>query len=176
MNAHTIRNRLAALYQKASKEDLQAGHAWYAAARMEAVRLARKHGVTEATAAGVIAAISPQMRWSENIRVADAVLGGANHGTFRANILKAIAIREGARPLGVLSGPKVRAFYQAIRGNESAAVIDVWMVRAARWTRKLTPKAYALIAKAIASVAVVFGTTVARVQAVVWTVIRGSAT
>jgi hypothetical protein len=96
-------------------------------------------------------------------------------GVFSTSLAKARAIAAGARPLDVLSGPKTRAFYRAIMGDERAAVVDVWVLRAIGWTRSVTEKAYQTIANALTIAAAYARTTVARLQAVAWVVVRGKA-
>lgn len=174
----TMSARLIKLYQGAPREVRTAGKAWYTLARAEARSIARDNGTTQAVAAGVIAALSPRIHWVRNVKVArQAVAGEAVTGVFRVNLNKAIRIVNGEQPLKVLSGPKTRAFYRAIMGDETAAVVDVWMLRAVNWSgTKLSPSEYQTITLAMGEAARATRTTVARMQAVVWTVVRGSAT
>ncbi len=126
-------------------------------------------------AAGVIAAISPRMRWSANVVLADAICGGETvQGVFGANLAKAARILAGERPLDVLGGDKVRAFYRAIQGDPNAVVLDVWMMRAAGWTKAtLSTKEYESLATALLAAASREGIDPADFQAVVWTHVRG---
>lgn len=170
--------RLVALWRAADRASRTAGVQWYRAARATARRLARAHHCTPATAAGVIAALSPRLTWKYNVLAADLVLGQAEHvpGVFRASLAKGRAIADGARPLSVLSGPKVRAFYRALMGDEDAAVVDVWTARAAELdAAELSPKMYDAIAHALRMGADEVGTTTSRLQAVAWVAVRGRA-
>lgn len=153
------------------------GSTWYRRSRCAARSLARANGCTLSQAAGVIAAISPRMRWGANLRLADAILKGEQvTGVFGANLAKAHRIMAGERPLDVLGGNKVRAFYRAIMGDESSVVIDVWMLRAAGWDkRSLTPRKYQRVAAALTEAAKAVGVSLADFQAIVWTQVRGSA-
>jgi hypothetical protein len=168
--------RLVRLYREAPLETVNAD--WYANARHEAKTMARTHRTTEAVAAGVIAALSPRIHWVRNLAVARLVLARRKViGIFRANLSKARRILAGAKPLRVLSGLKTRAFYRAIMGDSTAAVVDVWMLRAVNYTNdKLREPEYLRISAAMALAASIIGTTVAHLQAVVWTVVRGKAT
>lgn len=170
--------RLVRLYEGAPQEVLTAGDNWYASARLDAKRMAKEHGTTEAVAAGVIAALSPRLHWVRNIAAAKLVLARRKvTGVFKVNLNKARRILAGAKPLTVLSGPKTRAFYRAIRGDENAAVIDVWMLRAVNCANgKLSPSDYERITAALAAAASRVGVTIARMQAIIWTVVRGKAT
>ncbi len=147
---------------------------WYRESRRTARALARKHDTTLATAAGVIAALSPRIRWRENVLGADHILGGADSGPgFNRNVEKACRIRDGERPLSVLGGPKVTAFYRAIMGDKEAAVIDVWMWRAMGIKPGEVP--YAVAEACLREAAAKAGVSVSDFQAIVWTHVRGGA-
>lgn len=147
---------------------------WYRESRRVARALARKHGVTLSVAAGVIAALSPRQQWVSNVAGADDLLGGGEGCGFGANRRKAEAIRNGERPLDVLSGPKVRAFYRAIMGDRDSAVVDVWMYRAMGHEAGGLP--YPEAAAALEEAARKVRVAVADFQAIVWTYTRGRAT
>lgn len=147
---------------------------WYRESRRVARKLSKKHGTSLATAAGVIAALSPRMRWNANVAGADAILGGSDEGPgFSSNVAKAVRIRNGEKPLAVLGGDKVRAFYRAIMGDKDAAVVDVWMYRA----MGVLPEemSYADAEEALRAAAEKAGVAVADFQAIVWTQARGGA-
>jgi hypothetical protein len=145
---------------------------WYRQARRAARKLSAKHGCTLAVAAGVVAALSPRVRWSANINGADHILGGGDAGPgFNRNVEKACRIRDGERPLDVLGGPKVTAFYRAIMGDEEAAVIDVWMWRALGMEPNSVP--YEDAKAIVVSAAKAAGVSTTTFQALVWTHVRG---
>lgn len=105
--SHAMTARLVRLYESAPQETLDAGDIWYASARNEARSMARDNGVTEAVAAGVIAALSPRIHWVRNLTVARLLLARKKvTGVFKTNLAKARRILQGEKPLGVLSGPK----------------------------------------------------------------------
>lgn len=177
MNIASMVRRLIGHWERSSNDIRDTGINWYPVARRTVAEMATKYGVTHRCAAGVVAALSPRLHWSRNITVADMVLAREENvpGCFRANLRKARAIREGAKPSRVLSGPKVRAFYRALVGDDSAAVIDVWTVRAAGWVTSLTEQAYAKVARALEIAASKVRTSVAALQAVAWVAVRGRA-
>jgi peptidyl-tRNA hydrolase len=147
---------------------------WYRESRRTARKLARKHGVTLATAAGVIAALSPRIRWATNVEAADKVLAGAPNeevAGYNRNVEKARRIAQGERPLQVLGGPKVTAFYRAMMGDDEAAVVDVWMWQAMGFVPAQVP--YATAEEALRQAAKQAGLPVATFQALVWTQVRG---
>lgn len=158
-------------------EQLEGGEGWYRESRRIARKLAREHGVTLSVAAGVLAAISPRMRWGSNISYAHAILAGIPvQGVFSMNLEKAHRIMAGERPLDVLGGPKVRAFYRAIMGDGQAVVIDVWMLRAVGWTKKtLSAREYERVSDSLREAAEAAGIDPADFQAIVWTQVRGGA-
>lgn len=146
---------------------------WYRQSRRTARALARRHGRTLSCAAGVIAALSPRIQWKANVEGADHILGGGDTGPgFNTNVEKACRIRDGERPLSVLGGPKVRAFYRAIMG-EQVPVIDVWMWRVMGLVPGSLP--YDVAAGILSRAADKAGMPVADFQALVWTQVRGGA-
>lgn len=99
------------------------GEAWYRIARQESAEVAVETGMALETIVGVVAALSPGLRWSRNIFWAreTAVAWREDRAedlkvpTYSfANVRKAIRIMAGEKPEAVLSGPKVTAFYRLI--------------------------------------------------------------
>lgn len=155
------------------------GESWYRESRRQARRIARETGVTLSTAAGLLAAYSPRVMWVVNVRLAletarDGVPTTGCMATSRANALRIVA---GERPLAVMRGPKTREFYRAIMGDEDAAVIDVWMLRAMGEdpTKAPTAKRYDALASDLREAARRANIGTATFQAIVWTQVRGRA-
>lgn len=170
--------RLVAHFEEADVDTKALGGQWYRESRRTARKLAAKHGVTLSVAAGVIAALSPRLRWASNVACADGLLGGEEvTGVFGQSLAKGRRIIAGERPLSVLGGPKVRAFYAAIMGDEDAAVVDVWMFRAAGVPAEQISKAgvYDMVADALRAGSAYIGIGTANFQAVIWTQVRGGA-
>lgn len=121
---HMVR-RILDTAHSAEPHEYTEGLLWYTRAHDEAQRLAYRHATNVATVVGVIAALSPQCGWSENLRRADALLlTGESVGLFSD---KALRIYAGEDPLAVLGGPKTRAFYQCMlepEGLHEAVVVD----------------------------------------------------
>lgn len=171
-------SRFLALYDAASPETLTAGREWYPRARATAEWFASIFGCSTETAAGVIAALSQREQWGRNLACAVLALSGAaSLPCMRHPASKALAIRNGASPLDVLRGPKIRAFYQAILGDASACVLDSWMLKAAGFPagHKATTRQYVTLTAALREAASVRGESPAAFQAIVWCQIRGSA-
>ena len=164
-----------AFYEKATPLQIAQGAAWYDEAAQAIRELARWHGCSIETAAGVVAALSQRQTWERNLQLAEDTLSGLRPATLQAVANKAEAIRDGAEPLDILKGDKIRAFYGALRGDEEAVVIDTWMRKAYGHPREsMTPKQYAVIAGALREDAAAVGMSPAKFQAAVWVTIRGS--
>lgn len=113
---------------------------WYHDAREYAQGLAKDYRLSRATVVGVVAALSPQSGWTDQLAWTPRVLASfwtvderasieeiatALPGPgFLANKRKAARILKGADPLSVLSGPKVRAFFSSIMGATDDVCVD----------------------------------------------------
>lgn len=99
---------------KATDSEREAGSEWYAKAHADALSL----GVPLPVAAGIIAALSPGLRWEVNIEAARRIIAGESlvglGVRWSRNVRKAKAILAGRAPCDVLKGNKVRAFYACI--------------------------------------------------------------
>lgn len=124
--------QILAVFFSANLAEQQEGLGWYARADAIARSLADRylHG-DYYVAAAVIAALSPNNRWERNVTDAEALIRTFTLGedydalkvcTFSKNKAKAIEILKGAAPLDVLSGRKVRSFYQCIIGQDDVCV------------------------------------------------------
>jgi len=111
--------RIRDTYLRASSETRTTGLGWYGVGHDLCRDMASTYGVTTATAAGVVAAYSPQTGWADNIRLATTALEVAAT-TGRTDLIgghtqdactKVSRILQGADPFTVLGGRKVRSFY-----------------------------------------------------------------
>lgn len=112
------------VYESADAATLRAGLSWYTEAHNLARTLGSGSDKHLARNAGIIAALSPNNSWTNNARMARRLvsmrgrvaveIGKPNGIGLGANVLKAVAIYNGADPLDVLGGNKVRAFYSTI--------------------------------------------------------------
>ena len=167
---------LRSVWATASPEHIKQGRDWYPNARALIFELSMAYGTTVEIAAGVVAALSQQCRWSTNIERARHVLDGGNDpGGLPAAVDKAIRIREGEDPEEVL-GPrahKIKAFYRALLGDDAAAVIDTWMLKAFDWAKQgYGPRQYRRLALILSREARKVGLAVTEYQAAVWCSIR----
>lgn len=169
-------------YDNASASDANEGAVWYAVAQRFAEALTAGTRLSLAQAAGVIAALSPRVRWLTNMHAAsmivDAALAGAPEprvAGLSTNRAKAWAIACGGEPLSILGGQKVRAFYANIMGDENEVTVDVWAARAALGefaTDRIPTGQYNAIADAYRIAADARNVSPMVMQATVWVYIR----
>ena len=161
-----------------------AGTGWYRGAENLARRLAHKYGCTKHQAAGVIAAMSPNQTWANNIIMAEHALAGNPRG-FSSAVARVKRILAGGSIIDTFPEPtgnshKIREFYRAMTGNPNAVVIDRWALRAA--TKKSWADVhdlqrigvYVMIADCYREVARMFDMDPRDFQAAVWIHVRGS--
>lgn len=145
-----------AVYYRANSLDMATGLNWYKSAYELCLQIKARYShkvINLEKIAGVIAALSPRMKWSTNVEKAEQVIGGfysgltqaeCGKGIMRANLDKAWRILEGEKPLEVLGGFKVRSFYECILEYRTNAVcIDTHAISIAlgkRANEKITQK------------------------------------
>jgi hypothetical protein len=128
-------------------------------------------------AAAIVAALSPQVQWSVNQRLAQQVYaheGEVQEGCLGLSALKAWRLWNGERPEEVLGTRKTLHFYRAIIGDRTATVLDTWMAQAIGWPHNAySPRQYERAGAALTAAGGYTDLTTADFQAVVWTHIRG---
>jgi len=126
------------VFALATAGEVQEGLEWYNRANRVAASIASAHGISLETAAGVIAALSPNNRWERNIVDAENIIrvyaiAGAEEAqnvkvcTYGKMKDKAIQILESptmAHHEDILNGRKITAFYRCIIGCQDAVCID----------------------------------------------------
>lgn len=158
-------------YQNASEVDIFEGREWYAVANAIATGI-------HANGAGIMAALSPSASWDLNVTMAREIVADRDC-QFQSwdNKKKALRILDGEKPLDVLGGNKVRAFYKAIAGVDTEPVIDrhafsVYLGRHStdKNTKVITDRkgAYQLVADAYRKAAAILGVDNHTVQATTW--------
>jgi hypothetical protein len=190
------------MLQLASQTDILSGLDWYKRAHKLGVRLIHAYdGLTLGQAVGVIAALSPNNKWTRNCVDAEAMIKAWHVGadpmgvkvcTFNPNKAKAAAILaltaddlETDTIAEILNGRKVVAFYRSIMGDPDAVCVDghayaVWIGERIPTTQtpSIGVKLYADITRAYQLVAKrsyeLCGTTLTptQVQAVTWVTYR----
>jgi hypothetical protein len=169
---------LISLCEGAPAEIWAEGRQWYPRARAIAEDLGERYGRAPEVVAGVIAALSPRQRWSENVRRAERALAGHGAGGLGDSERKVAAILGGAAPAEVVCGPKTSAFRALIvdPSHPSEVCVDTWALRAAGWpVDTVTPRQYETVAEAYRIAARHFGELPSAVQATAWILARGRA-
>ena len=177
--ARAMTRHISGMLQLASQGDILAGVEWYARALRFARMLVQAYQpLTLEKAVGVIAALSPNNKWTRNCVDAEAMVKAWHYGadpmgvkvcTFNPNKAKAAAILalSDAETQGdadviaeILNGRKITAFFHSILGDPETVCVDghayaVWVGE--RITTTKTPsigvKLYADIARAYQLVA-----------------------
>ena len=147
---------------------------WYDDAKSFASDLAYIHTLSLEQAASVISAFSPRVTWARNKFLATQFLCGEPVKCLKLSLRNA----EKAKIQGfaALNGMKTHNFARAISGDESAVVIDTWMMQACGHPRKsLNKREYNLMAEAVREVAAMRGWKPAHMQALIWIMARGRA-
>jgi hypothetical protein len=157
-------------YYLSTETDRIAGRQWYSQARTAALYLSGTYPVSVVTAAGVIAALSPNNRWHRNLLDADSLIDcyyhkGGHAGdaivasqikvcTYSSNLQKALTILKIQHPTiedvtAVLNGLKITAFYHCILGSQTAVCVDghaysIWAGQTITTTKtpKISPRLY----------------------------------
>ena len=200
--ARAVTRNISGMLQLATQGDILDGVDWYKRAHRLGVRLIHAYdGLTLGQAVGVIAALSPNNKWTRNCVDAEAMIKawyagadpmGVKVCTFNPNKAKAAAILaltadnlETDSIAEILNGRKVVAFYRSIMGDPDAVCVDghaysVWTGERIPTTQtpSIGVKLYADIARAYQLVAKrsfeLCGTTLTptQVQAVTWVTYR----
>ena len=158
----------------ATMSQVEAASVWYFEAQEVAEDVAENMGASLEVGASIVAAFSPRERWSSN--VAKALAFSMNKPV--AGLSNNLRMAQGAMVAGfdALKGMKTNAFARAIAGDTDAVVIDVWMMRAAGMDTDSPNKGqYLALSDAVRKVASDHGITPRTAQALIWIIVRGSA-
>lgn len=176
---------------RATPEQIDEGRAWYLTARTFAAELAHDTPYSLEQIAGVIAVLSPQVNWEHNKAAArDAVRAHSigrrtlpSYSGYTANRVKAFRVLDG--DIDAVRGPKVTAFRDAIIGDLSNVVLDIWAMRAARSERETMARLFRpdempgarerrAVEEAYRRAAAARGYAPAEAQAIAWVTVKGS--
>jgi hypothetical protein len=174
-------------YAQASEQAKVEGRTWYDEQREFVRQTACDHGFSANTVAAIVATLSPQTRWAQNvagtIRIINAFVNGdevppRNTTLFYRQALKAWKILQGENPSDLLTSRKIGNFWQNLAGNEQAITVDIWMLRAAGISPKVANAGvkdwiYDAVSDAIREAASVVAEVPSQFQAIIWIVERG---
>lgn len=129
------------MYRTANREQRTEGKVWYETAH----KVAKSIHPSDIAGAGVLAALSPQITWTENVRGAELICYAAlrdqpipDVAGYNVNRLKAWKIARGefkVSPLEIIQPNPVHMktanFYRNIMGDTQAVTVDRWSARIA---------------------------------------------
>lgn len=124
-------DRIKAVYLSGNRSQIEQGNAWYKVAHDLALQVG--HGDVR-LGAGIIAALSAQKRWGDNIDLAFEASNGNVRGHTERTLDKVRAMLNGASPESVLPMDlKTGNFYRCIidPSDPEPVVIDRWAYRTA---------------------------------------------
>jgi hypothetical protein len=120
------------IYNKCTSDDINNGRTWYENAKSFSIYLSKKYNVTEIQSAGIIAALSPQKSWINNMKITEHFIesngkASVHTGTQLSKasyILKNSLITE--EVYHILGGMKTKNFFYNIYNpdNNKAVTID----------------------------------------------------
>jgi len=188
VNSAEQASRILMIYHAATEQEKREGLTWYWDANRFALNLAKRHGVTHRQTCGIIAALSPQITWENNLKLAEQFLrtkGRTASLQSKANIRKARRILKGENPAEVLRGSsphrgqKTRNFFHCIlEPNASAPVCldrHAWaLVNGERWSTEKQRQTlervgvYAATAETFRQVAQTLELIPSQLQAITW--------
>jgi len=132
----TLIKNIIATRRKATSDDIKAGVSWYAIAQQNCLDIAESHCMPLNIVVGVVAALSPNNKWTRNIINATDLIGAFMNGdtiesvkvsTYNAMKQKAWGILE-AMPednesiMLMLNGQKIIAFFECIMDLDSCCI------------------------------------------------------
>lgn len=158
---------------EARGEEIKEGMGWYREANRYCWSLSRKYGVPMPSVVGALAALSPRNKWERNKADVESLLlsPDAAVGTFGANKKRALQCLSTPSPRALLTGRKVRSFYDNILHYNAITVVtvDVWMGRI--WDLEPT-KGYDVVEEQVKHYAASMGILPHQLQAILWVVYR----
>jgi hypothetical protein len=184
-------SRLHRWYQLATPEQREHGREWYPKATRQCQEIANATDYSLRVVCGVVAALSPNSRWEQNLDDAERLLYAVRDAsspadyeeftvtTYHANKLKAWCIAE-LGDISYLRGPKVVAFYYNLLGDSGKVTLDSHAFNAFMGARvvgskrkKITKREHAIAINAFERVAHHYGEKPSALQAIIWLVWKG---
>lgn len=167
-------------FDAATDDEFAAGMDWYPSMTRTIAEHATGSTLSMHAIAGIFAATSINTPWKRNVALATMAIenGRLDGGTLGMVIAKVNAILSGVDVDTALQGDKVRSFARNLSGDYDAVTVDRWAHRVATNGAESsvpTGKRYEAIAAAYRIAAAQRGVTPAAMQAITWTVARGTA-
>jgi hypothetical protein len=132
-----VMNNIVSVFSQATIAELSEGMQWYNVAQTGAKLLATQHNISITKAAGVIAALSPNLKWDRNIKAAEIIIksyqleidyNDAVCPAYKQNRKKAYQILDSDGDYDtvkkILNGPKITSFFCCIMEDPNDVCID----------------------------------------------------
>lgn len=118
--------RILSVYAQATEEECLEGSEWYLHA-LEHATYAAYGAKSVEHACGIVAALSPQCSWDQNLVNAELVCDGTPDLATQSHnaIDKAVVILQGANPTDTLGGRKVRSFSRNLSSPHRAGAVTI---------------------------------------------------
>jgi len=132
-------NNLKTRFSGATAAEITAGLIWYDEGRAVCKDIAKVFNTDTLTAAGVIAALSPRNKWSQNIKDAYKVFAAVRAGkgpdqikvcTFNKNKVKAFNIALGVQAITDKSLKTFNFVHNLASESNNFVTVDIWHLRA----------------------------------------------
>lgn len=175
-------------YDRASRDQREAGERWYSEAGRVTRAIAAETGITPTRVTYTLAALSPRNPWLWNVADCYQFAVASRDGlerptatTFERNRVAGWLAINGSRDPWESAAPKVKAFIAAILGDPDAVVVDTWAYRVA--TGEAPPRAGSFAARLYQPIALAYAEASLRrgveprvMQAVTWLVAQTEGT
>lgn len=169
-------------YNLAGKEEINAGLSWYKTANEICQEIGKFYHEPVEHVAGIMAALSPRVKWKVNIRFTGYFFHIVKNGKERINLgfsknsLRAYNMYD--TKSFVPTTIKTYDFYKSILGDSDSAVVDIWAMRVAlnqpKFQKTFKPDHYKIVQRAYIDAAKHTDLLPSELQAITWTVIRNN--
>jgi len=181
-NLQQLKYMITEHFSKSDSHNMSVGLTWYHRAHNECLLLSQVFEIELNKVVGVVAALSPNNKWSRNLHDAWNFLDEPSLDTkvctFMNQRKKALAILEASSDeeiLSILNGDKTKNFFGNILYYNSSerVTVDLWAYRSVKL--KPSKKNFRITELAYKEVAQDLNLQPHQLQAVVWGVVRGAA-
>lgn len=184
-----IERNIIDVYNRSTMEERKQGEYWYYDARVWCAKHARHWDMPVQSVCGVVAALSPGLRWEANLQDANTLIAAVTRSESRPmvgvygtrNRDRAWLIASGESPLSILGGQKVLSFYHNILDPHDASHVTIdrhayCLAHGLTSTRngaasidvRVTPKRYNELAESYKALSRAIGLLPNQLQAITW--------
>lgn len=166
------------LFNQCDKTTIDSGMVWYKTANKIVRHISTTHNIDVNIVAEVMSALSPAVKWEQNIKDTFNVIKYGNEAkvvTYSSNKNKAIKIMNKETSLVFKGAPKTFSFAKNIMLNEDHVTIDRWILRAFDLeVKQITPVQYIAMQNSFIKVAKELQIKPYQLQAIIWIHVRNN--